>query len=143
MGQPHGGWKAQDNPHLTPLPHLYSYPQSRQLERKAPLTGGYTPLIRLAQRLMVTGMVQVEFQGAMYMSRLMLRAQKHHGIFPGPPGGLHNCPTAGATDSAGTLLRLHLPSHLSVLLPSHRGGRRRKQGQHPVVNSPHSFLTEK
>ena len=73
---------------------------------------------------MVTGMVHVEFQGAMYMSRLMLRAQKHRGIFPGPPGGLHNRPTAGATDSAGTLLRLHLPSHLSVLLPSHTGGHR-------------------
>lgn len=70
------------------------------------------------------GLVHVEFQWASDISRLTPGVREHCVVCLEPPGGLHNRPAPGATDSAGTLRRLHLRlrglSHLSRLLPSYR-----------------------
>ena len=122
-GQPSRGWKAQCHPHPTPLHHPYPKSRPDGKEEGWSQESSSEPCI---------------LQGACPGRE----APRH--LPEGPPGGLHNRPPLGPRNRPGTLLRLRVLSHLSGPLPSYRRGRcSESEGQRPVVNSPHSFLTEK
>lgn len=74
------------------------------------------------------------------------RNQEHSAVCPGPQ--LHNCPLLWPQLTKTLCHLLCCLCHLSRQLLSYRRGRPAaaaalSEGQHPVVNSPHSFLTEK
>lgn len=127
--------------HTPPIPQIKTRWTGRHL-RQGSTPGG------LAQRLRVNGLVQVEFHTSDAITRLTPRGQRHCGACLGPPGGLRNRATARVPRSARTLhcrSRRRSLRHLSPRLPSYRRGRpaAESESQRPVVNSPHSFLTEK